>query len=55
MGPGSREISSEQQFHVDFCRVRLLTLPHTIDRQEEEECFVRELLRQRGSTKEEKN
>ncbi|KAH0914818.1 hypothetical protein HID58_029264 [Brassica napus] len=25
MGPGSREISSEQQFHVDFCRVRLLT------------------------------
>ncbi|KAF2570398.1 hypothetical protein F2Q70_00001948 [Brassica cretica] len=25
MGLGSREISSEQQFHVDFCRVRLLT------------------------------
>ncbi|KAF3502418.1 hypothetical protein F2Q69_00041458 [Brassica cretica] len=25
MGLGSREISSEQQFNVDFCRVRLLT------------------------------
>ena len=28
-------------------------LPHTIDRQEEEERFVRELLRQRGSAREE--